>query len=67
MSDPSKPCIMIMDLIEVCEGDTVEVRISRERIVGKVSKVSKIGILIDDEILVKISRISWLRVVKNDR
>ena len=45
---------------QVCEGERVVVRVGREFFEGCVTSVSAIAIVIDNVLVVRISRITWL-------
>ena len=45
----------------ICEGDQVIVKASREIFTGKITGVTPIAIMLDNEMIINISKITWIK------
>ena len=54
-------CVRIALGFHVCKGDKIMVKVGREIFIGTITEVSPIALMLDDSILIKHSKITWIR------
>ena len=62
-----RECVKWQYIVDVCKGMYVFVKASREIFKGTVTNVGQTAIVLDDEVVIRLSSVKWIKIIERGK